>query len=490
MNRTPPPNLGNPMPAISETALNAQGGRRVGADGVSTIGRCATVQRGDDVELAKILAIRLEHACEGQVVYDSGGFWAWGPTDWRRVEDRDMRMACHGFSSAEMIERKGLLAISSLKIDGIIHETATILRAPGFFDHPTVALNAGNAVITIDPAGVVNTRPHDPDDRFRFTIPADFTINTDAIPPPNSMLHTLLEGAFRDDPDAADKMWLIAEILGAAAFGMATRMPSPKAFIFLGESANNGKSTIASLLSCLLPAGSVSSIKPADFADPARIVNLAGKAANVADEISGAVAGEAFKAAVTGNPMEARDLYRSAVTFVPRALHVFTTNSLPTFHGGLDRGLQRRLVVLTFNRPIPLSEVIVDIADRICRDELDLLLSFAIAGAIRLMRRQSYTIPSSSEVSLRSWLILDPVHEWFEARTWPCDEEPDTGWPAIRELYRDFKAWAVDQGHAERNLPLVNNFSQRLKSMPGVVMFRRSSGTVAKGISCGRVDGA
>jgi hypothetical protein len=307
--------------------------------------------------------------------------------------------------------------------------------------------------------------------------------------PGSARMATLLEGAFRDDPDAGEKMWLIAEILGAAAFGMATRMPQPKAFVFLGETASNGKSTIASLLSCLLPDGSVSAIKPGDFSDPARIVNLAGKAANVADEISGAVAREMFKAAVTGNVLEGRDLYRSAMTFVPRAIHVFTTNKLPTFNGGLDRGLQRRLVVLTFTRPIPKSEVIADIADRIKRDEMDLLLGFAIAGALRLVRNKAYTEPLSSADALRGWLMMDPIHDWFDATVKSCEDEPRSGWPSVKALFIDFKAWAIDQGHSERNLPTINNFSQRLRSMPGVTIVRRSAGTTAKGITCAFASG-
>jgi phage/plasmid-associated DNA primase len=182
--------------------------------------------------------------------------------------------------------------------------------------------------------------------------------------------------------------------------------------VFLGETARNGKSTLASTFSSLLPPGSVSSIPPAAFGDERRIINLAGKAANVADELSAsAIAGEAFKAAVTGNPLEGRDLYRSAVTFTPMALHCFTTNTLPRFNGGLDRGLQRRLVVVRFNRSIPEDEIIPDIAERIRRDELHLLLQFAVAGAQRLIRNKAYTIPASSKEGLVAGVEIDALYE-------------------------------------------------------------------------------
>ena len=477
-----------PAPAVAPVQVAAPAPARParvrkGAAGADEIDGFSPVQTGSDVELAGILAERLIYVCEGRVVYADAAFWAWGPTAWQTIEDRSMRLAVHKFDNVGVSGKNTGLSVSKGKIDGVIHETGTILGDPRFFDNPAVALNAQNTVITVDAAGVVGTRPHDPEDRFRFTIPADFTMDTDMTPPVGSLLHKLLYGAFGDDADAAEKMWLIAEILGAAAFGMATRLPQPKAFVFLGETASNGKSTIASLLSCLLPDGAVSAIKPADFADPARIVHLAGKAANVADEISGAVAGEVFKAAVTGNALEGRDLYRSAMTFIPRAIHVFTTNKLPSFNGGLDRGLQRRLVVLTFNRPIPAHEVIADIADRIRAEELDLLLGFAIAGAIRLVRNKGYTSPASSAEALRGWLLLDPINEWFDAQCRPADHEPADGWPRTRVLFSDFKTWAVEQGHNERYLPPISTFVQRLKALPGIIIKRRSDGTVAAGIT-------
>lgn len=483
----PAPPAPPPKPAPKKASAPAPATKpKIGAAGVAAINGpfADNLSNGSDVELARLLAAHLKVVCEGPAVMADGAFWAWGPTAWMKIEDRHLRMAVHKFDNLQISQSNKGLNISKGKIDGVIHETGTLLSQPDYFNNPAIALNALNTVIFLDEEGRVGTRPHDPDDRFRFTIPAEFNLDTDMTPPAGSMLHTLLEGAFLGDVDAAEKKMLIGEILGAAAFGLATRMPQPKAFVLLGETASNGKSTIASLLSCLLPEGAVSAIKPGDFSDPARIVNLAGKAANVVDEISGAVAGEAFKAAVTGNQMEGRDLYRSAITFVPRAIHVYTTNKLPTFNGGLDRGLQRRLVVLTFNRPIPKSEVIADIADRIKRDELDLLLGFALAGAIRLVKNKTYTIPQSAAEALRGWLLLDPINEWFEAKCKAIEEEPSGGWPSVRLLFSDFKSWAVDQGHNERNLPTVNNFSQRLKTLPGATVVRRSYGSIAKGISC------
>ncbi len=79
--------------------------------------------------------------------------------------------------------------------------------------------------------------------------------------------------------------------------------------------------------------------------------------------------------------------------------------------------------------------------------------------------------------------MLDPVNEWFNARVTATENEPHGGWPATFKLFSDFKEWAREQGHAERFLPQINTFSQRLKVFPGVHMKRLSRGSVAAGIT-------
>lgn len=456
-----------------------------GADGIDRMPEWFPSQPfGSEVWLARIFNEHLEQACGGQIVRADGKFWAYGPFAWRAIPEQKIRLAMHAFDAIGIGPKEKPLKLGRHMIDGIINEFGTRTADAGFFGNPAIGVNAQNCTITLDDTGKVICREHAPDDRFRFTISADYVMHTESHPPEGSLLHRLLHGAFLGDPDAADKIDLVAEMLGAAAFGLATRIRQPKAFILLGETASNGKSTIASLFRALLPEGSVSSISPAFFNDEKRIINLAGKAANVADELSAAaISGEEFKAAVTGNPIEGRSLYKDVESFTPRALHCFTTNTLPRFNGGIDRGLRRRLVVVQFNRTIPDNEVIPDIAERIAEEELELLLGLAVAGAQRLKRNGGYTIPESSKEALNSWLLLDPLNEWFAIRVEPTATEPPGGWLRTARLFEDFRKWAIDQGYRESFLPPVNTFSQRLKSMPDVRLVRLANGMVAQGVT-------
>jgi phage/plasmid-associated DNA primase len=143
------------------------------------------------------------------------------------------------------------------------------------------------------------------------------------------------------------------------------------------------------------------------------------KLLNAADELSGsaAIASDTFKTVITGEPVSGRDVYRSAITFRPVAQHVYATNTLPTFAGGMDRGVQRRLLVVTFNRVIPVGERVERIGLRVGEEEPDLLLAWAVAGAARLIRQKGFTVPNSSALALRDWLFgADPVLAWTEAR--------------------------------------------------------------------------
>jgi phage/plasmid-associated DNA primase len=282
----------------------------------------------------------------------------------------------------------------------------------------------------------------------------------------------------------------LGEIAGAAALGYATKLRQPKAVVLKGEKAENGKSQILDLIRGLMPASAIASVTAAKIGDERFIVGLRSKLLNAADELSGsaAIASDAFKAVVTGEPVTGRDVYRSAITFRPSAQHVFATNTLPTFAGGMDRGVQRRLLVITFNRVIPVKERIEQIGIRIGEEEPDLLLAWAVAGATRLIPQRQFTVPESSALALRDWLFgADPVLAWTEARVRARDA-PEGGYKSGYAHAR-FKEWALANGFRDNTIPAVNGFVQLLQAnIPSAVVKHTSSGNWLRGIEILLVD--
>jgi phage/plasmid-associated DNA primase len=142
----------------------------------------------------------------------------------------------------------------------------------------------------------------------------------------------------------------------------------------------------------------------------------------------------------------------------------------------MDRGVQRRLVVLIFNRVIPVEERIEFIGLRVGQEEPDLLLAWVVAGASRLIRQRDFTIPPSSKVALYDWLFTsDAVLAWTEARVEKRDPNP-SGYKS-GYAYNRFKQWALDNGYRNTRIPAVNGFVQRLRAnLPCVVLKHTNSG--------------
>jgi phage/plasmid-associated DNA primase len=206
-------------------------------------------------------------------------------------------------------------------------------------------------------------------------------------------------------------------------------------------------------------------------------VRLVGKALNTSDELSErAVRGDSFKKAVTGEPMSARDVYKPAVTFRPVALHLFSTNALPSFKGGVDGGVARRLLALEFAHAVPEGEVIPDLDERIAREEADLLLELAVEGAQRILRSGLFTVPKSSTELMAEWLVeVDPVRGWAGERLEVIESESRI---AASVLHADFVRWAERRGFGRDHLPSPNAFGRRLMAATPDLKKTHSDGIV------------
>ena len=343
---------------------------------------------------------------------------------------------------------------------------------PGQISLPT-GINCASGFIAFAPDGTPNLEPHNPEHRCRHVLKGKRTGNDPMLGLEIlffSLLGQLLDGVFRGDGDAEDKRQLLAEIAGAAALGYATRLRQPKAVILKGETAENGKSQILDLFRSLLPPDAIASIPAGKMSDERYVVDLPGKHLNAADELSGAeaIASDVFKAVITGEPVSGRAVYSLPVTVRSVAQHVCATNNLPSFSGGMDRGVQRRLLVVTFNRVIPRGERVEHIGLRIGEEEADLLLGWAVEGASRLIRQREFTVPPSSEMALREWLHLaDPVLAWIEERVTVVDpQSPEWRDAKVKsaEAYSDFKRFAPAAGFRENMLPAIHGFVQRLRA--------------------------
>ncbi|MEE9126500.1 MAG: phage/plasmid primase, P4 family, partial [Planctomycetota bacterium] len=441
---------------------------------------------GSDVEVARRCCDDLEQRF-GQVIYCQGEFWRYDGSHWRAIPKSELRRIVHEYDGA-VVGEKGALKLISSRVSGVVNELEHMLNRPRFFTDAPAGINCRSGFIRFGADGTPRLETHDREHRQRHVLPGSWTEGQSSVYE-DSLLQRLLEGSFHGDQDAAAKCDLLAEVAGSAALGHATKLSAPKALVLHGPSAENGKSQMLDLLRGLLPTGAVSSIAPARFGNRTFAVHLAGKQLNAPDELGGsdAIASDQFKQIVTGEPLTARDVYRAAVEFRPQAQHVFATNTLPSFRGGFDNGVRRRLMVLKFNRVIPRHERVERIGQRVTEEEPDLVLDWAVQGAARLVRRGEYSEPDSSREELREWiLVADPVVAWLESDR-VVTSAGDGAHVRTSEAHRDFRLWAILEGYGEQTLPRVNQFSQRVAALGaryGLSRTRRgSTGTIFVGLS-------
>lgn len=434
---------------------------------------------GSDVEMAKRVREDLTER-HGRIVHAEGEFWRYCGTHWEAIPAHELRLPVHAYDGASFETPAGEpsnVKLTQTRVNSVLHECAALCAEPGFFDTPPAGINCASGFLRFDATGTPHLEPHHRNHRCRHTLPGRWLPGTAGIPPEGSMLRRLLTGSFKGDPDAQAKCDLLAEVCGSAALGYATRLVQPRAVVLHGKTAENGKSQILDLARGLLPASAICCVPAAKMGDERHVTGLVGKLLNASDELSPeAIASNIFKSVVTGEPIEGRDVYKSRVEFRSVAQNLFAANQLPSFKGGVDRGVQRRLLLIPFTRTIPLEERIEDIGKRIASEEADLLLAWAVEGASRLIRQRNFAIPESCREALIEWVLgEDPVLAWIDACVKVVPIANGGPMLATRDAHLRFQNWAQAEGFKPEKIPAINGFVQRVQAQVAGIQHKRTS---------------
>ena len=384
----------------------------------------------------------------------NGHFYAFTGTVWETIDKVSIRNGIFEFDGAAFGE-KGKLKLSFPKAESILSILKDKTHKDGYFDSPPAGVNCANGFVSFDSDGEPSIAAHSPEQRQRFVLGASWT---PGAVQKSELLTTLLDGCFAADED---KKLFLQECLGLAMLGQMTEQTAPQAIVLHGVTAANGKSEVLELFRALFPANAVSSIPPGDFGDDRKLIELNGKALNVCSELGTgrAITSDVFKAVITGDVVTGREVYAPALSFKPQAMHLFATNNLPGFSGGMDEGVIRRLAILEFNRTIPEEERIARIGQRIAAEEGDNLLAWAIEGASSVIQRGGLMPLDSSRAAVREWAhSSDIVQAWLAERCSYVQGPPI----ATGQLHEDFQRWASLNGYNERTTPKAAAFSKRV----------------------------
>jgi phage/plasmid-associated DNA primase len=434
---------------------------------------------GSDIEIARRIVERLDELY-GPVIMSEGRVWRFDRTHWAALDDDLLVRFVHRADGALYLDPNGdtkVVRLSKSRVTSILDAAMKYRQQPGFFDERPCGINCASGFIRIETDGTAELRPHARQWRQRHVVRGQWPIKEDPEVFANSRLARYLSDAFAGDPDASDKVNLLGEGAGCTGLGWGTRVRNPKAIVTYSEEGGTGKSTYLRLLRSLPNPDAVASVPPGKFGDEKYAWRLIGRVLNAADELPDrAVRSDVFKRMITGEPVPARDVYRSATDFIPVALHVFSTNVLPAFSGGVDGGTVRRLLPLEFTHVVPEAERDPDLPDRILSEEADLFLHFAVEGACRLVRKRDFTVPASSRELLTRWVLsADPVRAWAAVR---LEVTADENTISVATLFADFRNWAERQGLKAEFLPNVISFGKRVRSAAAGLEYHRSDGSL------------
>lgn len=421
-----------------------------------TTGAAVQFERGDHVEVASRALDRLR--AEAPSTYADGHFYQYGERGtFETVPQSRLSTIVQGFAGQLVFSEKKPkpLKLRAQDVQGAIRLAADQAADPEFFEAAKPGIAFRDCFVEVTAKGITH-RPHSPEHRARFA--HDFLF---AREHPELWL-CFLEDVFQPDgeEDRAAKMALLQEYLGVCMLGLATKYQ--RAIVALGDGAN-GKGVFSSVAERCMPPGSVCAIPPQDVGQEYRRAMLAGKLLNIVSELPEAdiLDSESWKAIVAGDTTTGREIRKEPFTFRPIAGHIYSANRLP---GTTDQthGFWRRLIVVRFGRVFAEREQDPTLADRIVETERPAIVSWALAGAQRVLARGHYTVPPSSAAAMDAWRASsDQVRAFVDERCerLPLDSHPTHGHPAAA-LYRVFRQWATDNGHR----PMASNkFAERMR---------------------------
>jgi putative DNA primase/helicase len=269
-------------------------------------------------------------------------------------------------------------------------------------------------------------------------------------------------------PDA-DCRKVLAEYLG---YIFINNLKLEKAMILYGSGAN-GKSVFFEIVNAILGDENICSYSLQNLTkyDSYQRAELSNKLLNYASEINGKLEASIFKQLVSGEPVEARQIYGKPFVMREYGKLMFNCNELPK-EVEQTNAFSRRFIIIPFNQTIPEAEQDPDLAKKIIASELSGVFNWLLDGLRRVLSQKKFTQSALAREQVDAYRReSDSVAMFIEDERYkPATEDC----VFLKELYGDYKTFCRDSGYHSCS---QRTFSERLRSQ-GFHMERKSSGNV------------
>lgn len=242
---------------------------------------------------------------------------------------------------------------------------------------------------------------------FFSTVQVPFAYDKDAQAP---MFKEFIEKVSGGDTEIAQ---MLQEVFG---YCLLDGNPKHKVFYFYGNTARNGKSTTAKILSGLIGNGNVSALSLGQLGNDnsSILMSLMGKQLNFSDEISTKyIESPRLISLSSEGVIEVNPKYKDTFTCKIKAKFIIACNDMPRFQDA--QGMNHRLHVVPFNVQIPPNERIDRYDEVLLAKEGAGILNWAIQGLQLFLLNNKLTVSKQSEEEAEySKLESDPFRAYLE----------------------------------------------------------------------------
>lgn len=437
----------------------------------ASLSRYATNTRDGDEAEALAQAVLDEHFAGGERLLhgNDGRFWSYIGTHWQPLARPALeRLVLH----TQRLRPKSRIATTSL-----LKQAVTLLEAErsdnddplGFTTSPPPVVNCRNGELWIDGRGDIRLRPHDPKSHLRHCLDVEY--DPDATCPRFDAALAAIFSRARPSNDMVRHWWKLT------GYFIQPRRDIALIVICEGRGAN-GKTKLLETIQRLLGDGLVSAMRiQALGQDRFATSDLLGKLLLIDDDVQAGVRlpdGE-LKKVSEAKTITAERNYGPSFTFTVRTVPVLLCNNPPSV-ADLSHGMQRRLMVVPFDRTFEEHEIDRELFPEIWASELPGILNQALAGFQRLAERGlRFDKPAAVKAAEAHWLgKANPVAAFVEERCRKAGNTP-TG-----ELYEAYQGWCADNGITLKQQRLA--FKRNLEHL-GFVDGRNARSRLTMGLS-------
>ena len=313
-----------------------------------------------------------------------------------------------------------------------------------------VMINLLNGTLEVE-NGMHKLKKHNPDDFLTYVL--EFSFDSAATSP---LFYRYLDRVL---PDQSSRE-VLQEFHG---YIFIRHLKLEKALVLLGGG-QNGKSVQFEITRSLLGDANVSTKSLGDLVDRDagndNRAKLQDKLLNYGSEIRANVMDvDIFKRLVSGEPVAAREKYKTGFDLVNTCKFLFNANGMPKEIERTDAYF-RRFIIIPYDQKITESEKDPELHTKIIRDEMPGVLNWVIDGLYRLLDQKKFSECDAAHDALETYKKeSNPVAMFIEDEG--LIKSVDFQW-STKGLYSHYREWCQDNGYR----PLaIRNFSTEIKNL-------------------------